>query len=245
MEAALTLPLIMFVLLGTLQLFMMFHARILTQVAAFYATRAGSVNHGNCDRMKHAAILTLLPAIEPFAKPSGNINTNLAAAFQKRANNVLNEKTAAGSSSHKNLTYTGAIVWIVRDLGERVGFGGFNNGQDVNFDQAVAPQRLETQLIFFYPMKIPFANWVMARMFMVHMGLDTYTYQNPLMPVQTANWRQYGTRLNAAIAGEMASRMQAGEYVFPITASYTMRLMTPLKQNNWATKNCTPTPATL
>jgi hypothetical protein len=187
----------------------------------------------------------MLPAIEPFAKPTGNINTNLARAFQKRAGNLLNERTAAGSSSHRNLNYTGAIVWIVRDLGERAGFGGFNNGQDVNFDQAVLPQRLETHLIFFYPMKIPFANWVMSRMFLAHMGLQGYTAQNPLMPVQTANWQQYGTRLNATISTEMANRMLAGEYVFPITASYTMRLMTPLKQNNWATKNCTPTPATL
>src|SRR3954452_1659625 len=82
-EAALTMPLMTFVLLGSLQMFMMMHARILTQLAAFQATRAASMNHGNCERMVHAAILQLLPAIEPFAKPTGSLSTNVAAAFNK------------------------------------------------------------------------------------------------------------------------------------------------------------------
>ena len=42
-ESALTLPLLVFMVLGTLQLFMMLHARIMTQYAAYKAVRAGSL----------------------------------------------------------------------------------------------------------------------------------------------------------------------------------------------------------
>jgi len=36
-----------------------------------------------------------------------------------------------------------------------------------------------------------------------------------------------------------------GEFVFPISATYTMRMMTPLKANNMIPKNCPPTPAAI
>ena len=43
MEAALTLPLVVFLILGTLQLFMMLQGRIMAEYAVFKAVRAGSV----------------------------------------------------------------------------------------------------------------------------------------------------------------------------------------------------------
>ncbi len=42
-EAALTLPLTVFLILGTLQLFLLLQARTLTEYAAFLAVRKGSV----------------------------------------------------------------------------------------------------------------------------------------------------------------------------------------------------------
>ena len=63
-EAALTMPLVLFCVMGTLQLFLMFNARILTQLAAYKAARAGSMNHGNCDRVVDAALVQVMPAIE-------------------------------------------------------------------------------------------------------------------------------------------------------------------------------------
>jgi hypothetical protein len=44
----------------------------------------------------------------------------------------------------------------------------------------------------------------------------------------------------------MSTRMNAGEYVFPITATFGMRMMTPLKLGapDWVpgAPNCPPTP---
>ncbi|MHB8879517.1 MAG: hypothetical protein ACYC8T_37970, partial [Myxococcaceae bacterium] len=85
----------LFLLLGTMQLFLLMHARILTNYAAFRATRAGSVNHGNCQRMVHAALLSVMPAIESYMRPGpASPGAKLAAAFRKRINNRYNERAS-------------------------------------------------------------------------------------------------------------------------------------------------------
>ena len=246
-EAALTMPMMVFVLLGTLQMFMMMHARILTQLAAFQATRAASMNHGNCDRMIHAAILQLLPAIEPFARPTGSLSTNVASTFKRYMSNSYNGRVVStGTAQSSKVAYVGTIVWIVRDLGGRTGFVG-SSGDDDDFDQSQAPMRMETNLIFWFPMRIPFANWVIGRAMLAHYGLQNYTAQNPLLLSQKAKWLAGGggAKLPGEIKAEMAGRMATGEYVFPIIASYTMRMMTPMKLGNTTLKNCLGTPPTL
>ena len=64
-ESALTLPVFLFMILGTLQLFLLLQARLMAEHAVFVATRAGSLSSGKCTRMKHAALLTLLPTFTP------------------------------------------------------------------------------------------------------------------------------------------------------------------------------------
>ncbi len=54
-ESALTLPLVVFLAFGTIQLSGMLQARALAQYAAFIAVRTGSVNYGDCEAMTHAA----------------------------------------------------------------------------------------------------------------------------------------------------------------------------------------------
>jgi hypothetical protein len=251
-EAALTMPLMLFVMLGTLQLFMMMHGRILTQLAAFQATRAGSLNHANCGRMVHAAILQVLPAIQPFATPNGtSVARNLADAFGRYAGNRYTGMNVALGGSTR--VYDGTIIWIARDITGRSnprfsGPTGLPHREDDDFDQSFEAQVLETKLIFWFPMRIPFANWVMGKTILAHYDLQAYSNQNPLMVTEKANWDAGTARLDGAIAAELSSRMLNDEYVFPITATYTMRMMTPLKQANYslpASKNCQPTPQSL
>ncbi|MFY2556282.1 TadE/TadG family type IV pilus assembly protein [Corallococcus terminator] len=241
-EAAITLPLVVFLLLGTLQLFLMLQARVLAQYAAFQATRAGSVAHGECERMTHAAILALLPSFHSFLGLSSSTDTvrhgggsgaaaKLAAAFGARRDN----RYRGGLDGR----HTGGIVWINRAL---VG-GGIDGPQDRAFDEPGHLRRLEVQLIYWYPMRIPFANWVMSRMFMAQMGIQDYTAANPLMPAERdANWNagEFSTPLQLAgdIRTEMAARVGREEYVFPIETSFTMRMMTPAKRRHFATMDC-------
>src|SRR5256885_14487414 len=93
------MPLVLFCVLGTVQLFLMFNARILTQLAAYRAARAGSVNHGNCTRMVDAAMLQVMPAIDSFMRPGpGTAGWKLANAYAKRRFNAYNDQLSAGGA---------------------------------------------------------------------------------------------------------------------------------------------------
>src|SRR5437867_2885686 len=81
-EAALTLPLCVFLLLGTVQLFMLLQARAVAEYAVYRATRAGGVSHGDCQVMRHAALLALLPTIART-----DSSDDLAGAFAARRSN--------------------------------------------------------------------------------------------------------------------------------------------------------------
>jgi len=69
-ESAIVIPLMVFLILGIVQLAMMQHARIMTEYAAFNAARAGIV--WNADRiiMQNAALISLLPTYEGLAGQS-------------------------------------------------------------------------------------------------------------------------------------------------------------------------------
>src|SRR5207237_3050210 len=147
-EAALTLPLCLFMILGALQLFMMLQARLMTEHAVFEATRAGALASGNCRRMMHAALLTLLPT---FTRTNGA--ARLAAAFKARSGNAFDSVLDSG--------LTGDIVWLYRENP-----GAFGGPDDEKFDDPdrALPFTLETRIVFWFPMRIPFANWVIARL---------------------------------------------------------------------------------
>ena len=62
-ETAIVMPVMLFVILGILQLTMIQHARIMTEYAAYNAARTGIVWNGNNERMHDAAIISLLPTM--------------------------------------------------------------------------------------------------------------------------------------------------------------------------------------
>lgn len=63
MESALILPLMVFFILGLVQLTMIQQAKLMTEYAAYQAARAGIVWNGNNERMHDAAIVALLPTL--------------------------------------------------------------------------------------------------------------------------------------------------------------------------------------
>src|SRR5688572_21761618 len=81
-ESALTLPLVVFMALVALQLFLMLQARVLTEYAAYQATRAGAMRHGDCGPMTDQALLALLPSVTRTDSPAA-----LTAAFGARRSN--------------------------------------------------------------------------------------------------------------------------------------------------------------
>jgi len=243
-ESALTLPLLVFMILGTLQLFMLFQGRVMTQYAAYRATRAGSVNHGDCIRMKHAAIAALLPTFVSFlgaGTAGGSAGAKLGNAFQLRQNNRYSGSgTPYDGSSDNGLN--GPIVWIFREAPNAGAMRALAGGQDRDFDQPGTPiRRLEVRLVYWMPLRIPFADWVMTRIVLAQWGVMDYTAQNPMMQTQQANWTSSGAfSPDTAVKNEMAARYAMKQYVFPIQATSTMRMMTPAKANYWVTQDCIP-----
>lgn len=63
LESALVLPLLVFLVLGIIQLTVLQQAKIMTEYAAFSAARAGIVWNGNNERMHDAAVVSLLPTM--------------------------------------------------------------------------------------------------------------------------------------------------------------------------------------
>jgi hypothetical protein len=62
-EAAVAMPLTVFLVLGVLQMAAVQQARLMTEYAAFQAARAGIVWNGNAERMHDAALWALLPTL--------------------------------------------------------------------------------------------------------------------------------------------------------------------------------------
>src|SRR5207302_6028836 len=60
-ETAITLPVTLFMVLGVIQLSMLQQGRLMAQYAVYKAARAGSLNHGDCLRMRDSAVAALLP----------------------------------------------------------------------------------------------------------------------------------------------------------------------------------------
>lgn len=236
-EAALTLPLTVFLILGTLQLFLLLQARVLTEYAAFRAVRTGVVKHGDCEAMTHAAIAALLPAFARTDSPDA-----LGAAFRAHREGQYQPRLDRG--------FSGTIVWVVRDSPR---LSDISPTEEEDFDDPERYRsvddvmRLEARIVFWYPLRIPFADWVMTRMFLAHMGLRDYSAAEPLQPVHTAEWRQgvNAFPLEAAIRQELLERVDRKEYVFPLQASHVMRMMTPPRPQYFETRNCPPTPETL
>lgn len=228
-ETAITLPLALFVILGTLQLFLMLNGRIMAEYAVFRATRAGSVNVGDCRSMTHSAIAAVLPT---FTKVDSEMA--LVTAFILRQSNNYLPGLDGG-------TRFGAIVWIQRALDR----APKRDHKDSFDDRWEADSRVEllVDMVFWFPMKIPFANWVIARSYLAAVGSIPYMGMNPLSPANNAQWAKTGSSpAGNKVLGEMRNRVLRGQYDFPIRTSHRLRMMTPAVEIGRA---CPNSPASL
>jgi hypothetical protein len=252
-EAALTLPLTIFLVLGTLQLFMMLQGRIMAEYAAFEAVRAGSRHHGDCERMMQAGLAALLPNVVTYlgnGTSGGTPAQKLAQAWRQRINGGSPQFVAMDSGTPS--TFGGSslagesIFWLAREQPTNV-----TAPEDSDFDapqQGGGGMRLEVRLIYWFPLRIPFADWVMTRMLLAHFGLQNYNAANPLIPAEkNADWKPGSSppTLDSQIKSKYQSLATSGKYVFPIQATYGMRMMTPAQSRYFQKKNCGDTPDSL
>ncbi len=214
-ESALTLPLTLFLLLGTLQLFLLLQARVLTEYALFRAVRVGSTNSARCRPMMDAAVLALLPSFRTYLK-GGAPGYELAQEFKRHGfNNGYRYDNDYQAGVEVTRSLSRSILLMERRFTRPP-----DPASEQEFDQPGPPQRLEVRMVFWYPMRIPFANWVFSKMVL------GYSAVNPLMVTQKASWT--ASNLNG-YAPIVAARSAAGEYVMPVVADYSMRMMSPVE----------------
>ena len=233
-EAALTLPLALFMILGALQLFLMLQGRIMAQYAVARATMMGSLNHGSCEVMTQSAVAALLPSFHAFAQPGSNVGRRYARAFNARRDNRYLPAQDAGHSE--------AIVWIVREQPRR---GDISGNEEDTFDlpeRRGGPLLIETRMIYFFPLKIPFANWVMSRILLAHFNVQAFRNANPYLMTEDANWSGGTMTVDGEVATELLARSARRQYVAPIDVTYATRMMSPPRHRYFRQQNCPPTP---
>ncbi|MBX7102238.1 MAG: pilus assembly protein [Myxococcaceae bacterium] len=229
-EAALTLPLVLFVILGMVQLFLMLQARHLAQYAAFWAAREGSVTQARCDDMSRVALKALLPTFATVRHPE----------------DVDREATRRSQLDHyrydpaRDRGARGDIFWLRR---ERPLAAEVRDALEETFDQGGPPMRLEVTLIHWFPLRVPFASAVFAQAFRTSLALGARSERDLLAPDRALEAGQVARlQLDGQVREAFEARLSAGELVFPITVSSSMRLMTPPRPRSFLRQHCLPVP---
>lgn len=213
-------------ILGTLQLFLALQGRILAQHAISRAVRQGSLHHANCKVIRGAAVAALVPAILPFARPGMSRNAKVNAYMQR-----VRQMRQGPNFTYRGLgipNYSGDVVWL-----QRVTPSPGDIGADIEEVWSLPPPegpRLElaVRMVFWFPMRIPFANWVIARAVLAHQGIQGFNGQSPYMVTSNRPWETSGSGSpQASVSSEFKMRIDRGEYVLPIQTSAVMRMMTP------------------
>lgn len=217
-EAALVLPLYVFLVLGILQLSLMHQARLLTKYAAYKAVRVGALHNARLEPMERTALAVLLPLMSRELGPSGEAQVHdrvgSAAEFQRKWGRFSTNRMPDAPLPYVQV----AICNPTSDaLGGR---------EELDFDdprvaasgewKASDRTRLAVQVTLNYRMPIPFANWVIHR----------------LARGQELAWDSRVQRavidLRRDVYWEIAGRPDGHLYVLPIRAAYSTRMQSNL-----------------
>ncbi|HEY3448295.1 MAG TPA: TadE/TadG family type IV pilus assembly protein [Myxococcales bacterium] len=209
-ETALTLPMFLFTFLGILQISLAYHARLLTEYAAFKAARAGSVYRADCTRMKKAALMALVPSMSTGGKLG---STDLKGLLQSTVEEVKDNKSRKGAP----------IVWIDTELE--------NTGED--FDKQLEAgddkvQRIRVRVAYFFEYRIPFANAIMVRSWLATQRSLSWSLsgRDTTMLVKKAKNPEARGGVNVQLVDQVVQNVEDHKsFTSPIVASWSMRMM--------------------
>lgn len=157
-ETVIVLPVVIFFILGTIQLTLMHQARLMLEYAAFNAARTGSVWNGDVDKMRNAAMISLI-ASRPQWPGVGNFNMGMIDDYLDVAGYAAAMVGINAVADNLNLSLVRVDVLSPVEA-------DFGDSEEIDFDQTSSSfeDRRKTQLTirltYFYEMVIPFANMV-------------------------------------------------------------------------------------
>jgi hypothetical protein len=232
-ETAITMPLFVFVILGTLQLGLMHQAHALTKYAAYKAVRAGSLRNAKKDVMERAAVAVLLPMISfqrdgiEKVMPVKDAWSYAEKVELVRFNHMIEgelpyaEVKICGPTK-TNAKLTTGIDSVAQKAGSEVQFDAPMNVSEMDWKSSERT-KLRVEVTFNYRLPIPFANmliyWIVRGqedadlLWTIKLGEEQTKLKNDLLTERA----QYDLMAHAHLG-----------YVLPIRATYSMRMMSDL-----------------
>jgi hypothetical protein len=209
-ETAIVLPLMLFMLLGVLQMSIAYHARLLNEYAAFKVARSASVYRLSCQHMVRAGLMALVPSISRTGKGTPRQR------FTSAASQVLGNNIPPGA---------GVGIPLVQ-VDYRV--SGFvpNRPFDQQLELGQTPLKVHIRLAYFYEYRIPFANWIISRVWLSsHSGRPWTRGGDPITPVRRTP-DEVREAAEPSPDWEIAQRaVDRGYYTVPVVSTWSMRMM--------------------
>ncbi len=237
-ESALTIPMLVFALLGILQVAMAYHARILTEYAAYKAARSASVYRLSCDRMKKAALMALVPSMGAtgasacnFMDTSPSNAPTSAQGWSPSMQQCVRQKytSVARKVLGSNLTKASTPIVYIKYRVSNPRFVGQGSPFDTQLDSG-DPMKVHVRVAYFYEYRIPFVNWILAKYWLMLQTGIRWAQYDPALPIAKAN-----TMSGAGGGGELVTYAQMAinrrYYTTPIISSWSMRMMSDLPSN--------------
>lgn len=206
MESAIAIPVSLFVVLGVLQMSLVHQARLFADYSAYRAAREASLNMCTCRDMEAAAISALVPT--------------LGRADDQSTWKTTYDKAATAES--------GALAQVRLEYKL--------NKQIKPFDKPLGtdeePERVSVKVHYYYEMKVPFVNWLIARYYLAQNMLEAWAGQ--VDAIQATAKLQQPANIHAASQEATIAKVffLQKRYVIPIYSSWTMRMFSQCKDTS-------------
>jgi hypothetical protein len=209
-ESAIVLPLLVFMLLGLLQMSIAYHARLLNEYAAFKVARAASVYRLDCTRMTRAGLMALIPSISRV----GRFDTNQQ-RFVAASRAVLQENRPPNSRAN---------IPLVR-VEYRVS-GPMGRSFDEQLGPNEQPTKVHIRLAYFFEYQIPFANWIISKVWLASQSGRTWaTGADPITPVRRTAGLVRRTEEPSPDWQLAEQAIDADYFTVPLVSTWSMRMM--------------------
>lgn len=213
-ETALTMPMMLFALLGILQVTLAYHARILAEYAAFKTVRAGSVYRADCSRMQRAALTALIPSMGG----GGKKNLDATGSVDPQSQFLDTARRILGSSFNRSPKGNPLVFVDYRIDHLRRPF-------DLPLEPGDEVMTLRVRLAYFFEYRIPVVNWIIVKYWLaVQRGL-VWAESDPLLPMTPADQPARDSSGDAELVAVALAAANKGYYTAPIVSSWSMRMM--------------------
>ncbi len=240
-ETAIIIPLFIFILLGILQMGLIYQAKVLLKYAAYRAARTGALLHGNPTAMTRSALAVMLPvmgngtgnsnvetmSVETYGEAYKGIDrTALRFIRLSLGYPLLNTVVCQPTTS---VLGKGAGKYKTKSIGNEYDFDSPENVLFSSSDE-YSRTRLRIQLQYHQQLVIPFANVIIFRCFM---GLN----QNEILRMQ-AKGASVETSRNLLDYGYLyIMALRKKRYFLPMKENYSFRMQSNLYKNYIPKKN--------